>query len=255
MISRKNVQFFISFSLAVLLVAPASGCAGAAEDAAPAVSEDAALHEDSAQAAALGEPADPARLQALEDEGFERILQQSRNGRFHKGGWNHYGPGYFELDSETGVLSSFGGMGLFWYAAAEYGDFVLDLEFMTEVESANSGVFIRVPGVPASNEYIYHSWEIQIDDASEGIHHTGGVYDAEAPSASPSKGPGQWNHMRISFVGDHITVEVNGEQVIDWDAEPRGKVADFAARGYIGLQNHDRDTRTMFRNIFVKSLD
>ena len=51
------------------------------------------------------------------------------------------------------------------------------------------------------------------------------------------------------------TVEVNGETVIEWDAEPRGKVEDFAARGFIGLQNHDRDTRTFFRNIFVKSLD
>ncbi len=26
-------------------------------------------------------------------EGYERILQ-SWNGRYHKGGWNHYGPGY-----------------------------------------------------------------------------------------------------------------------------------------------------------------
>ena len=50
-------------------------------------------------------------------------------------------------------------------------------------------------------------------------------------------------------------MEVNGQQVVDWDAEPRGKVRDFADRGYIGLQNHDRDTRTFFRNIFVKSLD
>ena len=56
-------------------------------------------------------------------------------------------------------------------------------------------------------------------------------------------------------MGDHITVELNGEPVLDWEAEPRGKVEDFAARGYIGLQNHDRDVRTMFRNIFVKSLD
>ena len=61
--------------------------------------------------------------------------------------------------------------------------------------------------------------------------------------------------MRITFVGDHISVEINDENVVDWDAEPRGKVEDFAARGYIGLQNHDRDTRTMFRNIFVKSLN
>jgi len=193
--------------------------------------------------------------QSLEDQGYERILRQRRNGRFSKAGWNHYGPGYFELDEETGVLASSGGMGLFWYSAQEYGDFVLDLEFMTEVEDANSGVFIRVPGVPASDEYIYHSWEIQIADTGEAIHQTGAVYDAEGPSALASKGPGEWNRMRVTFVGDHITVEINGEKVVDWDAEPRGKVADFAARGYIGLQNHDRDTRTMFRNIFVKSLD
>jgi len=193
--------------------------------------------------------------QALELDGYERILRQRRNGSFNKAGWNHYGPGYFELDENTGILASRGGMGLFWYAAEEYGDFVLELEFMTEVENANSGVFVRVPGMPSSDDYIYHSWEIQIDDSSEGIHHTGAVYDAEPPSSSPSKGPGEWNHYKITFVGDHITVELNGETVVDWDAEPRGKVEDFAARGYVGLQNHDRDTRTFFRNVFVKKLD
>ncbi len=194
-------------------------------------------------------------VQSPEEEGFERILQQRRNGTFTKAGWNHYGPGYFELDPSTGVLASSGGMGLMWYAAAQYGDFILDLEFMTEVADANSGIFLRVPEVPSSDSYIFHSFEIQIDDASEGIHHTGAVYDAEAPSKSVSKGPGEWNRMRISFVGNRITVEVNGEQVVDWEAEPRGKIEDFAERGYIGLQNHDRDTRTFFRNIFVKSLD
>jgi hypothetical protein len=193
--------------------------------------------------------------QALEAQGYERILRQRRNGSFSKAGWNHYGPGYFELDEQTGVLASHGGMGLMWYAVEEYGDFVLELDFMTEVENANSGVFVRVPGMPSSDEYIYHSWEIQIHDTSEGIHQTGGVYDAEAPSHLASKGPGEWNHFKITFVGNRITVELNGETVTDWEAEPRGKVLDFAPRGYIGLQNHDRDTRTFFRDIFVKRLD
>jgi hypothetical protein len=208
------------------------------------------------RAAATAESAPAqATAQELEAQGYERILRQRRNGTFSKAGWNHYGPGYFELDEETGVLASHGGMGLFWYAVEEYGDFVLELDFMTEVENANSGVFVRVPGVPSSDDYIYHSWEIQIHDVSEGIHQTGGVYDAEAPTHLASKGPGEWNHFKITFVGDHITVELNGETVVDWTAEPRGKVEDFAARGYIGLQNHDRDTRTFFRNVFVKKLD
>ena len=192
--------------------------------------------------------------QDLESQGYERLLLQ-RNGRFTKAGWNHYGPGYFELDEQTGILTSHGGMGLLWYSVREYGDFVLELDFMTDLARANSGVFLRVPGLPSSNDYINHSWEIQIDDVSEGIHHTGAVYDAEAPVAVAPRGAGWWNHFKISFVGGHLAVELNGELVVDWDAEPRGKVQDFAARGYIGLQNHDRDTKTMFRNIFIKSLD
>ena len=42
---------------------------------------------------------------------------------------------------------------------------------------------------------------------------------------------------------------------VDWTAEPRGKVADFAPRGYIGLQNHDDISPVYFRNIRVKALD
>ena len=184
---------------------------------------------------------------------FEQILG-AEGGRFTKQGWNHYGPGYFELDAETGILTSHGGMGLLWYAVQEYGDFVLELDFRCSDVNTNSGVFLRVPGVPSSNDYIYHSFEIQIDDGGDGIHQTGAVYDAEAPSKRGSNPPGEWNHFTISFVGSHITVEVNGKKVIDWEAEPRGKVADFAPRGYIGLQNHDDQHPVYFRNIFVKDL-
>jgi hypothetical protein len=42
--------------------------------------------------------------------------------------------------------------------------------------------------------------------------------------------------------------------VVDWEAEPRGKVRDFAPRGYIGLQNHDDRSPVYFRNIFVREL-
>jgi len=185
--------------------------------------------------------------------GFERILRL-QDGRYSKHGWNHYGPGYFDLDAGTGVLTAHGGMGLFWYAAEPYGDFVLELEFRTTERRNNSGIFLRVPEMPASDEYIYHSFEIQIDDASEGIHHTGAVYDAEAPAKDASRAPGEWNHYRITFQGKRITVVLNGQQVVDWQAEPRGKIRDFAPRGYIGLQNHDDGSPVQFRNIFVKKL-
>ncbi len=190
-----------------------------------------------------------------QEDGFESLLGQRDNGTYHKGGWNHYGPGHFELDADTGVLASHGGMGLFWYSAQEFSDFELELEFKTSKIESNSGVFVRVPGVPSSDAYIYHSFEIQIHDVStEGVHQSGAVYDAEPSSHLASKPTGEWNRYRIRFVGDKITVWLNGEQVVDWVAEPRGKVEDFAAEGYIGLQNHDHDSSVYFRNIRVKDL-
>ena len=188
-------------------------------------------------------------------DGFVPLIGEWENGGFNKHGWNHYGPGYFTLDHEAGILTAHGGMGLLWHSEL-YGDFVLRLEFDTSVPESNSGIFVRVPNVPVSDDYIYHSFEVQIHGtADEAIHRTGGVYDAKPPSAHVERPPGEWNEMEISFIGDRITVVLNGTQVVDWAAEPRGKIEDFAEQGFIGLQNHDWDTSVYFRNIRVKKLD
>jgi len=232
-----------------------------------------ALQADEAvEAAAPGAQEEPARITDEEvADGFEPLIGEWE-GQFNKHGWNHYGPGWFTLDHDTGVLASHGGMGLMWHTDP-FGDFVLRLEFMTSVPESNSGVFIRVPEMPTSDDYIYHSFEIQIHDTAveaihrtgavydaeppsvEAIQHTGGVFDAEAPAEHRGHPPGEWHDMEISFIGDVIKVSLNGELVVDWQAEPRGKIEDFADRGYIGLQNHDWDTSVYFRNLRVKKLD
>ena len=184
-----------------------------------------------------------------------QILKFS-NGRYSKHGWNHYGPGYFELDEKTGILKSFGGMGLFWYGEKQFGDFILEMDYKCSHRITNSGVFLRIKDVPVNNQYIYHSFEIQIYDAAgKGIYKTAAVYDAEAPSVDVFKPTGEWNHFKITFKGNNIQVELNGSNAIDWEVEPRGKVVDFANRGYIGLQNHDRYTSVYFKDIFIKELD
>ncbi|MCJ7580118.1 MAG: DUF1080 domain-containing protein, partial [Candidatus Aminicenantes bacterium] len=187
------------------------------------------------------------------DEGYEEILSR-RGGRYSKRGWNHYGPGYFVLDEKTGILKGQGGMGLLWYSVKKYKDFILELDFKCEMDITNSGVFVRVPEMVSSDDYIYHSFEIQIDDASEGIHTTGSAYDAEAPTQKASKPTGEWNHFKITFKGSRISIELNNVPVLNWEAEPRGKIRDFASEGYIGLQNHDSRAPAYFRNIFIKEL-
>lgn len=184
---------------------------------------------------------------------YEEILSY-RYGRYSKNGWNHYGPGYFILDEKTGILKSQGGMGLFWYSAKMYKDFVLELEYKTTKMDTNSGVFYRVPEVPVSDDYIYHSFEIQVYDAGKTVHKTAAVYDAEPPTSDAFKKTGEWNHYKITLKGENIKVELNGKLVVDWQMEPRGKVKDFALEGYIGLQNHDSISPVFYRNIFVKEL-
>ena len=184
---------------------------------------------------------------------YEQILKRE-NGEYTKSGWNQYGPGYFILDEETGVLKGQKGMGLFWYGDRKVGDFILELDFMSEKHFTNSGVFLRVPEVPVNDNYIYGCFEIQIDNASRGIHQTGAVYDAVAPSSLAFTEAGQWNHYKITYRGTHLEVELNGIKVIDWESEPRGKVRSLSQTGYIGLQNHDSRAPVYFKNIYLKEL-
>ncbi len=185
-------------------------------------------------------------------DGWAQALRRAGSG-YEKHGWNHYGPGYFECDPKTGVLKGQGGMGLLWYGK-KLKDFVLECEFKCSTPTTNSGIFLRVPEVPVSDSYIYHAIEIQIDDASTGVHHTGAAYDIEAPTASPSKPTGEWNHYRIEFRGSRLKVELNGKPIMDWEARPGGKVRDLAPEGYVGLQNHDSQSPPFFRNIYIKEL-
>ena len=203
---------------------------------------------------------EPATRKGLENikaltyyEDYIGLLPRS-NLRYSKHGWNHYGPGYFELDEKTGVLKSQGGMGLLWYSVKKWRDFVLDFEFKCAQKNTNSGIFFRIPELPTSDDYIYHSFELQIYDAGDGIHKTGAIYDAEAPIMDASKPTGEWNHMTITCQGKRVRIELNGVQVVDWVMEPRGKIKDFAAEGYIGLQNHDSISPVYFRNIFAKEI-
>jgi len=169
-------------------------------------------------------------------------------------GWRQAGPGGFRIDN--GMLVTVGGMGLLWYAARQFGNFELKVDWKVTKKSDNSGIFVRFPAPTVPNEpagdprvAIQHGYEIQIDDegAPDGdrIHKTGAIYGAQPPEKIASKQPGEWNIFLIRVEGQIYNVTLNGEPAITNFKGNR------SMRGHIGLQNHSPKDQVFFQNIIA----
>ena len=103
---------------------------------------------------------------------------------------------------------------------------------------------------------VYEGIEIQILDSHEKKdaltpHDCGGVIGIRAPASNAAKPAGEWNKMRISCSGDHLLVDLNGNQIIDLNMSGKiGRPQPLA--GYIGLQDHGLPLE--FRNIKICKL-
>jgi hypothetical protein len=165
--------------------------------------------------------------------------------------------------AENGVLYVNGRGGGWLMTEKEYGDFELRLEFKFP-EKGNSGVALRsaMKGDPAFGAGI----EIQLLDdvwhkrnfkGLKPTQLTGSIYDVVPPSADALKSIGEWNAMRIVAKGRHITVMLNGTEVVSADLDDyKDKVGTHPGmlheKGHLGLQSHDG--RVEFRKIEIKEL-
>jgi hypothetical protein len=175
------------------------------------------------------------------------------------------------------------------WSAAEYGDFVLRLEWrIKETPYINPNVpIIRVDGthkkgpdgkeirlaVPDSDSgvYVRGSSRAQINMWAWPIG-SGEVYgyrmDAKmppevragvTPKANADRDIGQWNAFEITMKGDRLTVILNGITVLD-----NAQLPGVPARGPLALQHHGQKkdgvwtgppSLVQFRNISIKALN
>lgn len=56
--------------------------------------------------------------------------------------------------------------------------------------------------------------------------------------SSPKLSLGTWDHIKISSIGKHTTIWVDGTKVVDMDDPSYSSTADMSS-GYIGLYNED----------------
>jgi hypothetical protein len=145
----------------------------------------------------------------------------------------------------------------------EYGDFELRLEFKLP-EKGNSGVALRsaMKGNPAFDagmeiQLLDDVWHKKNYKGLKQTQLTGSIYDVVPPSKDALKPIGEWNKMRIVAKGRQITIELNGEKIVDAnldDHKDKEKTHPGMKheKGHLGLQSHDG--RVEFRNLYVKEL-
>jgi hypothetical protein len=146
-----------------------------------------------------------------------------------------------------------------WYTREKIGNATIRVVYKVDTEKANSGIFIRIPEPPKSeDDAINKGIEVQIDQSDDDWHCTGVLYSMTKAKARPYKPVGEWNTMEIAMRGPRTTVTLNGVLVTDYDGvspvpekvkpfEPdRGKRPDT---GYIAVQHHSGKGVVTFKEI------
>lgn len=225
---------------------------------------------------------DPSELWAMSPAEKETYKKQSiEGGQLDKKGQPKNDHLLAHWTVENGELIN-DGQGLYLTTDKDYGDFELMLEYRA-LPKGDSGVYIR--GVP----------QIQIWDSTEGDPRglgqdkgSGGLWNnskgspGKDPSRKMDKPFGEWNQMKITMIGERVTVVFNGETVVDnavlenYFANKKGGYVAFEkngakektgesekipngfmkdpvfAKGPIQLQTHGSEIR--WRNVFIREL-
>jgi hypothetical protein len=167
---------------------------------------------------------------------------------------------------------------------AEFGDFVLELDFKISDTRFNSGVQIRSHSRPQGDRERVYGYQVEIDPKPDrawtaGIYYEGGMLDE---AATKEKGDevwvreagwlntlenneaarkafrlGEWNQLRVVAKGPRIQTWLNGVPAADFtDTDEKA----FSPTGFIALQVHGvgkaRDTKEVrWRNIKLTVLE
>ena len=146
-----------------------------------------------------------------------------------------------------------------WYTGGKIGDATLRVVYKVSAPDANSGVFIRIPVKPKSeDDAINKGIEVQIQETADDYHCTGVLYSMTQAKARPYKPAGEWNTLEIVMQGLRTFVRLNGVLVTDYDGlapvpPKHGKYEpDRGPRpeeGYIAVQHHGGAATVWFKEI------
>jgi hypothetical protein len=138
----------------------------------------------------------------------------------------------------------------------DFKNFQLKLKVMTE-PNANSGVYFHT-------KYQEEGWpdqgyEVQVNNTQSDPRKTGSLYGVKDVTQAPAK-DNEWFDLLVTVEGDHVTVAVNGETVVDFTdtGDDMPHLKEFPGRkigsGTIALQAHDPGSIVHYKDIQIRLL-
>lgn len=151
------------------------------------------------------------------------------------------------------------GSGLYATTDKDYGDFELWVEYKT-VPEADSGIYLR--GCPQvqiwdSTQTDARSISIGKPLGSGGLWNNTAGTEGKDPLKKMDRPFGEWNQLKITMIGQRVTVVFNGETVVD-DAVmenyfDKTRRAPVPAQGPIQLQTHGGEIR--WRHLWIREIN
>lgn len=125
-----------------------------------------------------------------------------------------------------------------------HGDFVLELDWKALKPSAyDSGIYIRAP-LPAEGKVWPNRYQINLKQGAEG-----NIANLPGATSSGLIKPGEWNHFKVTVVGDTAELEINGQPA--WKAQGLEE-----RESYVGLQAEvPLGGQFEFKNVKLTDLD
>jgi hypothetical protein len=127
--------------------------------------------------------------------------------------WNTAPPGEFAAASRKAP-------GAYLVSAAEYGNFVLTLEWKTDSDAAQGGVYFRFKrgGDLRKNAFKIHFAGDHAIRATPDRFSTGSLFGIKGPKSNTVRPTGEWNTLALRVEKDRIRATVNGVEVLDTPA-------------------------------------
>ena len=157
------------------------------------------------------------------------------------------------------------GTGLYATTDRDFGDFELFVDYKI-LPKGDSGIYLRgLPQVQIWDSTNEDAFKHGADKGSGGLWNN--AAEGKFPLAKVDRPLGEWNRLHVTMIGERVTVELNGEVVVD-DAPldnyfsrrrqppspaPNGFFPDPPpSRGPIQLQTHGSEVR--WRNVFIREI-